>query len=70
MHISVDFDINRFVQQKSASFYFAFFVHFSRRAFFSKRMGSAHFCSGGRGVGLSEIGQKNCIFENMGGREG
>ena len=41
----VDFDIEKFVQQKSASSYFAFFLHFLTRAFFS-RMGPKHFCSG------------------------
>ena len=48
----VDFDIEKFVQQKSASSYFAFFLHFLTRAFFS-RMGPKHFCSGGVGPSTS-----------------
>ena len=35
--------INRFVQQKSASLFYSFFL---RWQFFLKRMGSAHFCYG------------------------
>ena len=46
--ISISTDL---CNKKVPHFTLHFFVHFLRRAFFSKRMGSAHFCSGG-GVGV------------------
>ena len=45
--ISISTDL---CNKKVPHFTLHFLIHFLRRAFFSKRMGSAHFCCGGRVV--------------------
>ena len=60
LHNFVDFDINKFVQQKSAWYYFEFFVPFSRQTIFPKRMETAHFCSGGGLIYILKSIKRNC----------